>query len=81
MVATSTLPPISMKGISREVVPYAIEGLLDDSGRQERIFSEHLVGLDLDFDPSLVETSDAERARAILRDALAALEARKPAMS
>ena len=81
MVATSTLPPISMKGISREVVPYAIEGLLDDSGRQERIFSEHLVGLDLDFDPSLVETSDAERARAVLRDALAALEARKPAMS
>jgi len=81
MVAARTLPPISMKGISREIVPYAIEGMLDAPGRQVRTFSEHLVGLDLDFDPSLVETSDAERARAVLRDALAALEARKPALS
>jgi adenylate cyclase len=78
MVAGRKLPPISMKGISREVVPYAIEGLLDTSGRQVRIFSEHLIGLDLDLDPSLVETADAERARAVLRDALAALEAPKP---
>jgi len=81
MVATRTLPPISMKGISREVVPYAIEGMLDGAGRQARILSEHLVGLDLDFDPSLVETSDVERARAVLRDALAALDTRKPAGS
>src|SRR5438045_5186387 len=27
MVGGRTLPPISMKGISREVVPYAIEGM------------------------------------------------------
>jgi adenylate cyclase len=81
MVAARTLPPISMKGISREVVPYAIEGMLDGAGRQARILSEHLVGLDLDFDPSLVETSDVERARAVLRDALAALDTRKPAAS
>jgi len=81
MVGGRTLPPISMKGISREVVPYAIEGMLDGAGRQARTLSEHLVGLDLDFDPSLVETSDVERARAALRDALAALDARKPAAS
>jgi class 3 adenylate cyclase len=73
------LPSISMKGISREVVPYEVEGMLDASGRRTRRFTEHLHGLDLDFDPSLVETSDAERARAALLGALAALEARKPA--
>jgi class 3 adenylate cyclase len=77
--AARQLAPISMKGISREVVPYAIEGMLDADGRRTRMFSEHLLGLDLDFDPSLVETSDAERARTVLRDALAALEAHKPA--
>ena len=81
MVAARKLPAISMKGVSREVIPYAIEGMLDASGRQTRIFSEHLMGLDLDLDPSLVATADAERARAVLRDALAALEAGKPAAS
>ena len=49
--------------------------MLDSAGRQARTWSEHLVGLDLDFDPSLVETSDVERARAVLRDALKALDA------
>ena len=81
MVAGRKLPPISMKGISREVIPYAIEGMLDASGRQTRIFSEHVVGLDLDLDPSLIAADDAERARAALKDALAALEAAKPAAS
>ena len=33
MVAARTLAPISMKGISREVVPYVVEGLLDPSRR------------------------------------------------
>ena len=79
VVAARALASISMKGISREVVPYAIEGMLDGSSRQTRRLSEHLSGLDLDFDPTLVETTDAERARAVLRDALAALEAHKPA--
>jgi hypothetical protein len=79
LVAGRKLPPISVKGISREVIPYAIEGMLDAAGRPTRIFSEHLTGLDLDLDPSLVATHDAERVRAALKDALAALEARKPA--
>ncbi len=81
IAAAHRLAPISMKGISREVVPYAIEGMLDTAGRPRQVFSEHLVGFDLDFDPMLMETSEAERARAILRDALAVLEARKPAPS
>jgi class 3 adenylate cyclase len=81
MVAARRLPPISMKGIGHDVIPYAIEGMFDASGRQTRIFSEHLAGLDLSLDPNMIEAADAERARTALRDALAALEARKPADS
>src|SRR5262249_42556056 len=33
------LPPITMKGISREVVPYAVEGMLDALGQKVEIFS------------------------------------------
>ena len=76
IVAARKLPPITMKGISREVVPYAVEGILDASGKQPRIFSEHLAGLDLDLDPSVVDASDAERIKAVLRDAVTTLEAR-----
>jgi len=77
IVAARPMSPISMKGIGREVVPYAIEGLLDASGQRTRTFSEHLAGVDLDLNPDLVEPADAERVQAVLRDAAAALEARK----
>ena len=30
------LPPITMKGISREVVPYAVDGMLDEAGARSR---------------------------------------------
>jgi class 3 adenylate cyclase len=76
IVAAQTLPPILIKGIGREVVPYAVEGLLD-AGPPTRIFSEHLAGLDFDFDPRLVEASHAARIQTLLRAAMAALEARK----
>ena len=77
MVAAHTLAPISMKGINREVVPYAVDGLLDPAGASVRVFSEHLAGLDFDLDPSLVEAGSAERIQAVLRAAMAALEARR----
>jgi adenylate cyclase len=77
IAAAHKLPPISMKGISREVIPYAIEGLLDISGQKVQIFSEHLTGVDLHLDLNLVESGDAERVQALLRDAAAALETRK----
>jgi adenylate cyclase len=77
IAAARTLAPISMKGISREIVPYAIEGLLDASGQKIHILSEHLAGLNLDLDLNRVETADIERVQALLRRAAAELEARK----
>jgi class 3 adenylate cyclase len=74
MVVAQALPPITMKGISREVVPYAVKGVLDPSGRQVEIFSEHMTGLDFYLDPSMVDESRAEHVRALLKNALKALE-------
>jgi class 3 adenylate cyclase len=80
IVAAHTLAAISMKGINREVVPYAIDGLLDAAGAAAApVFSEHVAGLDLDLDPSRVDAAAAERIQAVLRAAMAALDARKPA--
>jgi len=76
-VQARRLPPISMKGVVQEVVPYAVEDVSDASGRQTAIFSEHLAGLDFDLDPSLVPAAHAEHIQAVLRAAMAALDARK----
>src|SRR6266702_2033709 len=72
------LPAIAMKGISREVVPYAIESTLDASGRQTRTFSEHLRGLDFYLDPSALDPAAAAHVRKLLGSAMASLEDRIP---
>jgi adenylate cyclase len=41
IVAARALPQISVKGVSRTVVPYVVEGVLDEAGRKIEIFSEH----------------------------------------
>jgi class 3 adenylate cyclase len=68
------LTPITMKGISREVVPYVVEGMVDASGLRKAIFSEHLTGLDLYLDPTMIDPRTTDRIKAILTDALSALE-------
>src|SRR5207245_2105666 len=78
IVPAYPLPAISMKGISREVVPYAIESTLDASGRQTRTFSEHLRGLDFYLDPSALDPAAAAHVRKLLCSAMASLEDRIP---
>jgi adenylate cyclase len=73
-VAAHALPSITMKGISREVIPYAVEGTLDATGQKLEIFSEHLTGMDFYLDPSMVQSGSAERIRTVLREAITALE-------
>jgi class 3 adenylate cyclase len=68
------LSPITMKGITREVVPYVVEGMLDAAGQKIEIFSEHMTGLDFYLDPSMVGRGSAERVRGILQAAISALE-------
>ncbi len=68
------LPPITMKGISREVIPYAVEGMLDEAGQKVEVLSEHMAGLDFYLNPSMVHSGSAERIRALLKDAILALD-------
>lgn len=69
-------PAIKMKGIAREVVPYSFEALLDPTGARPSIVEEHLQGVDLFVDPTMVDPADASRIRSVLAAALAALEKR-----
>jgi class 3 adenylate cyclase len=77
IAAARPLPPIAMKGIGREVVPYVIEGLLDEAGETKRIFAEHGSGVDLYLDLSTMSEAESERVGATLRAAIDALERRK----
>jgi adenylate cyclase len=74
MLVAHPLPPITMKGISREVVPYAVEGMLDEAGQKVEVLSEHMAGLDLYLNPSMLHSDSAERIRALLQDAISALD-------
>src|SRR5581483_1568553 len=72
LVAAHALEPIRMKGISREVVPYAVDGVLDSSGHKVEVFREHMTGLDFYLDPSILDKKHAEHIRALLQNALKA---------
>jgi adenylate cyclase len=74
ILVAHALPLITMKGISREVIPYAVEGMLDAVGQKVQIFSEHMTGLNFYLDPSMVNVGSAERIRALLQDAITALD-------
>jgi adenylate cyclase len=73
IVVAQALNPIAMKGLSREVVPYAIQGVLDSTGKKVQVFSEHLTGLDFYFNAGMIDATDAEHVRNVLKDALEAL--------
>lgn len=74
MVVAQELPPITMKGISREVVPYSVKGILGDAGETIQVFSEHLTGLDFYLNANMIDATSASRIRKVLQDALKALE-------
>jgi adenylate cyclase len=75
IVEAHPLPPITMKGISREVVPYEVEGLLAGADKKVRILSEHLAGLDLHLDLGQLAPAERTRVREALAEAMAALDA------
>jgi class 3 adenylate cyclase len=43
IISTHPLPAITMKGISREVIPYSVDNVLDDTARgDDRVFPEKI---------------------------------------
>ena len=80
-VVAKALPPITMKGISREVIPYAISGILDASGQTVQVFSEHQTGLDFYLNANMIDANNTAHIRKVLEDALKALDRGIPAQS
>jgi adenylate cyclase len=78
IVDAHPLPPITMKGIQREIVPYAVDGLMLGADHKSRVLSEHLAGLDLHLDMSRLEPADRSRVIAALKEAIAALDETRP---
>jgi len=75
IVVTHEMPPITMKGISRQVIPYAVEGIRDEKGEVIAVFSEHVTGMDLYLNPHMVDAQSAPRIRTVLQEALKAMDA------
>ena len=76
-VRASPQEPIRMKGISRDVVPYAVADDLtarDRGETQDTVFSGHARGIDLYVDVEALEADGAARLRKRLLDTLAAVE-------
>ncbi len=76
VVRAHPLPLITMKGISREVVPYAVDGLAGDEKRQHLI-SERATGVEIVVDLEAIDDEFIERTRRLLLSALATLDQRR----
>jgi class 3 adenylate cyclase len=74
IISAHALSPITMKGISREVVPYSVDNIVDASIEKRGVVIERMPGLDFYLDPSVVKPTDAARVRSVLTEALASLD-------
>lgn len=81
IVDAHPLPAISVKGISREIVPYLVEGLKTESEHAASVFDEHAAGLDLFLDVTAIDARSAARVREVLQVAIARLNEAAPADS
>ncbi len=78
LVSAHPLPAIAMKGISRSIVPYVVEGLLVEHGQRPEVISEHAAGIDIFVDTAAISDEAKQRVKRLLEHALATLDARKP---
>ncbi len=74
IVRAHALPAITMKGISREIIPYSVDALNDAAAEKSGVITERAPGLELYLDPAVVKSGDAARVRSLLENALAALK-------
>ena len=75
MVVAKRLPPITMKGISREVMPYVVEAIVAE-GEEPPVIREQHAGVSLFLDPSLIEAKDIERIKDMIAAAIVKAEER-----
>jgi adenylate cyclase len=80
IITAHPLTSISMKGMSREVIPYSVDNLLSRSAKRSHVVVERMTGMDFYLDPTIVEEKDAVRICSILKEALAAMDNRKASL-
>jgi class 3 adenylate cyclase len=76
IVISHQLPPIRIKGISREIVPYAVEGLVAETADGEDVINEHAAGMDFFLDIGKLDEREVERVRHLLGRAITMIETR-----
>jgi hypothetical protein len=75
LVIAKRLPPITMKGISREIMPYVIEAMVGEDGKAS-VIREQQAGVSIFLDPSLIDPKDISRIKDMIATAVAQAEAR-----
>lgn len=78
LVRAHPLEPITLKGIAHPIVPYAVEGALDELTEAPSVISEHGHGLDIFIDTKAIDSASAERVYRMLENVVAELKARAP---
>jgi class 3 adenylate cyclase len=74
VVRTRRLEPIRVKGINRDVVPYKVEGLVDEA--PAGVFNASGNGMSVFIDIDMLDEVDAQRLKGTLQNAMAALATR-----
>ena len=75
-VRARPLPPITMKGISREIVPYVVDGWADTETR-EHVISGQGAGVEIFVDLEALDDESKERTRRLLQNALTMLDRKR----
>ncbi len=81
MVRARTMDPITMKGISREVVPYMVDDVAGEFAKRPKVISERTKGLNLFLDLEVLDRGAVQSTRKVLQDALNALGDHREATS
>jgi len=81
LVHARAMEPISMKGISRQVVPYIVDEVAGELAQRPKVINERARGLNLFLDLELLDRGAVQSTRKVLQDALNALEERREAAS
>jgi adenylate cyclase len=78
MVDAHSLNPITLKGIRRPILPYAVDGPRGSSGEDLQVIYEHGTGFDVYIDMRTVDKGTADRIARLVRKATKDLSKRKP---
>ena len=73
------LAPISLKGISREVIPYVVEGIHDEApDTAPGVINEYAEGARIFLDLERLTEVERDRLHAVLTEAVEVLKRRQP---